>query len=88
MNNEITDIKDDIVKEIKAQTMVSVPEDVLQSLIWNAELHFAGMGKPEEAVNRQCRELQRYISAGKPEEEEFSFAEFDNVEFVNFGKRG
>jgi len=75
--------------KFKEEGMVSVPEMVLQDLIHNCRLAVAGMGRGEEAVGHQCRELQRYIDAGKPtvEEEEMSFEEFENVEFVNFGKR-
>ena len=91
MSNEITDIKDDMVHEIIEQKMVSVPEDVLQSLIWNCELATAGMGTGEALVGRQVRELQRYISAGQPvpeDEEEICFLTgYENVEFVNFKKR-
>jgi len=77
------------ISKIKDENMVTVPKLILQGLIWNSELAVAGLGKMDEVVCHQTRELQRYIDAGEPtvEEEEMSFAEFDNVEFVNFRKR-
>ena len=74
--------------EMKEEEMVSVPKQVLQSLLWNYELATAGMGKGEELVGRQRRELERYIQASYPDEDEadFSFEELANVEFVNFRK--
>ncbi len=48
----------------KDENMVTVPKQVLQGLIWNSELAVAGLGKMEEVVGHQCRELQRYIDAG------------------------
>ena len=77
------------ISKIKEEEMVSVPKQVLQGLIWNSELSVAGMGKMDEVVCHQTRELQRYIDAGEPtvEEEELSFEEFNNVHFVNFKKR-
>ena len=74
--------------EMKEEEMVSVPKQVLQSLLWNCELATAGMGKGEELVGRQRRELERYIQASYPDEDEadFSFEELANVEFVNFRK--
>ena len=74
--------------EMKEEEMVSVPKLVLQSLLWNCELATAGMGKGEELVGRQRRELERYIQAAYPDEDEtdLSFKEFANVEFVNFQK--
>ena len=79
----------DKVEQISKGEMVLVPVDVLQSLIWNCELAVAGMGKGEEMVADQCRELQSYIStaAGVPMPiDVFSFDEFENVEFVSFKK--
>jgi hypothetical protein len=70
---------------IKEVDMVSVPRQVLQDLIHNCELAVAGMGKGEEVVGYQCRELQRYLGE-EPSGEEISFDEFDNVDFVNFKK--
>ena len=46
-----------MIAEIKEEEMISVPKQVLQSLIWNCELATAGMGKGEESVGRQCCEL-------------------------------
>ena len=85
--------------KIKEEDMVSVPEHVLQCLIWNCELAVAGTGKGEEAVGSQCRELQRYIDGANPaveNEEEFILEPFSlndplieafkNVKFVDFKK--
>jgi hypothetical protein len=72
--------------EIKEEEMISVPRGVLQSLVWNCELAIAGMGAGEKLVARQCRDLERYLQAGLPDETELSFEEFKNVEFVNFRK--
>lgn len=77
---------------IDEDTMISVPAQVLQSLIWNYELNIAATGptsKCEEAMEEQCGVLQGYLT---PEgyvdpNEGFSFDDFDNVEFVNFRKR-
>ena len=79
----------DKIEQINKEDMVLVPVAALQSLIWNCELAVAGMGKGEEMVADQCRELQRYIStaAGEPMPTDgFSFDEFENVEFVSFKK--
>jgi hypothetical protein len=75
----ITDIK-------KGEEMVSVLKQVLQGLIWNSELAVADMGRGEEVVATQCRKLLRCIGE-EPTDDEISFDEFDNVEFVNFWKR-
>jgi len=73
--------------KIKEEGLVSVLKQVLQNLIDNCELAVAGVG--EEYVGRQCRELQRYIQAKYPnvDETEFTFDEYENVEFVDFRKR-
>ena len=78
-----------MIEKIKEENMVSVPKEVLQDLVWNCGLAVAGMGKGEEAVGYQCRELQRYLDAGEPtaDEEKISFEGYDNVEFVDFRKR-
>jgi hypothetical protein len=83
MNTETTNISKN------KEGMISVPKQTLQALIDNCELAVAGMGVGEEYVGRQCRELQRYLDAGQPSvtEQEISFSEFDNVEFVNFRKK-
>jgi len=78
------------ISKINDKEHVSVPVNVLQALIWNCELAVSGMGKGEELVADQCRILQRHISdaAGVPMPEDvFSFDEFENVEFVDFGKK-
>ena len=75
-----------MITDIKEVEMVSVPRQVLQDLIHNCELAVAGMGKREEFVGHQCRELQRYLGE-EPTDEEISFDEINNVEFVNFPKR-
>ncbi len=80
----------DKIEQISKEEMVSVPVMVLQSLIWNCEIAVAGMGKGEQMVADQCRILQRHIStaAGVPMPSDgFSFDEFDNIEFIDFGKR-
>ena len=72
--------------------MISVPAQVLQNLIWNYELNIAATGptsKCEEVMEEQCGVLQGYLT---PEgyvdpNEGFTFDDFDNVEYVNFGKR-
>lgn len=82
------------IKEVEGG-MVSVPMQVLQSLIWNAELAIIGMGAGEQAVNDQCAELKRYITAAQPAEvrnagEGFTLEPFDplhNVVAVDFGTK-
>ena len=74
-----------MITDINEVEMVSVPRQVLQDLVDNCELAVAGMGKGEEVVGHQCRELQRYLGE-EPTDEEISFDEFDNVDFVNFKK--
>ena len=80
----------DKIEQFNKEKMVEVPVDALQSLIWNCEIAVAGTGKCEEVVADTCRELQRYISdsAGVPMPSDgFSFDEFENIDFVDFGKR-
>lgn len=85
--------------KIKEEHMVSVPEHVLQCLISNCELAIAGIGKGEEAVVSQCRELQHHIDGANSaveNEEEFILEPFSpndplieafkNVKFVDFKK--
>ena len=74
-----------MITDIKEVEMVSVPRQVLQDLVDNCELAVAGMGKGEEVVGHQCRELQRYLGE-EPTDEEMSFDEFDNVDYVDFKK--
>jgi hypothetical protein len=76
-------------------TMISVPAQVLQDLIWNYELNSAWTGptsRCEELMEKQCEALQVYLTDADIDPdaaalEGFSFEEFDNVEFVNFRKR-
>jgi len=72
--------------------MISVPETLLQDLLWNVELFWAGE-EPDSAMEKaivcQAEELQSYLI---PEDyvdpnEGFSFDEFDNVKFADFKKR-
>ena len=74
-----------MITYIEKVEMVSVPRMVLQDLVDNCELAVAGMGKGEEVVGYQCRELQRYLGE-EQDGEEISFDEFENVEFVSFKK--
>jgi hypothetical protein len=72
--------------------MVSVPKMVLQDLIHNCELAVAGMGKGEEYVGEQCRELQGYLDAGEPigyvdPNEGFTLEPFNNIYTADFGKK-
>jgi hypothetical protein len=80
---------------IEDNTMISVPAQVLQGLIWNYELNTAGSGPTnicEETMAKQCDELQAYLT---PEgyvdpNKGFTLEPFtkgDNVHFVDFGKR-
>ena len=72
--------------------MVSVPDTLLQDLLWNVELNWAGeepASEMEKAIIHQAKKLQSYLT---PEDciepaEGFSFDEFDNVRFANFRKR-
>jgi hypothetical protein len=78
---------------IDKDTMISVPAQVLQDLLWNYELSIAATGpnsRCEELMEKQCGKLQKYLT---PEDyvdpnAGFTFDDFDNVEFVDFGKRG
>ena len=74
-----------MITYIEEVEMVSVPRQVLQDLVDNCQLAVAGMGKGEEVVGYQCRELQRYLGEERAGEE-ISFDEFDNVDFVDFKK--
>ena len=74
-----------MITYIEEVEMVSVPRMVLQDLVDNCELAVAGMGKGEEVVGHQCRELQRYLGEERTGED-VSFDEFDNVDFVDFKK--
>lgn len=78
------------IKEIEGG-MVTVPAMVLQDLIDNCQLAVAGMGRGEEAVGEQCRELQRYLTTALPTDyidpyEDFSLEPFSNIYPVDFGK--
>lgn len=88
-------MSDTNVKQIKEVTggMVSVPVEVLQSLIWNSELAVVGMGVVEGVVNKQCAELSRYLDAARPVDyvdpnEGFTLEPFSNVVQADFGNRG
>jgi hypothetical protein len=77
----------DKIKQIREVDggMVTVPAMVLQDLVHNCELAVAGMGKGEEYVGKQCRELQRYLDALLPADyvdpfEGLTIEEFNNVE--------
>jgi hypothetical protein len=61
---------------IHPDKMISVPAQVLQDLIHNAELACAGMGRGEHAVNRQCRTLQTCL--------DLDGQDAPNVTVVNF----
>ena len=73
--------------------MVTVPAQLLQSLIWNIELSKAGVEDLiawERAALEQCEELQPFLEgcdSDADEMEAFSFAVFDNVVFADFNKR-
>ena len=78
---------------ISEDKMILVPAQILQNLIWNFELGFAG-SEPiyafERAIVSHCDELQKYLVDADPsayEGDALSFEEFDNVIFANFGKR-
>ncbi|RKZ83934.1 MAG: hypothetical protein DRQ39_08915 [Gammaproteobacteria bacterium] len=80
------------IKEVDGG-MLLVPLVTLQALVDNCELAVSGMGRGEEVVGEQCRELQRYIDAAQPADyvdpyEGFTLEEFDNVLHVDFGARG
>lgn len=69
---------------IPADKTVIVPAQVLQDLIWNAELACAGMGKGEDAVHNQCQALQAYIDRVCPPKQEPVVTIDGNVTFANF----
>ncbi len=69
---------------IPADKMVIVPAQVLQDLIWNAELACAGMGRGEEIAGLQCRALQAYIDRVCPPDKEPMTTTDGNVTFANF----
>jgi len=87
----MSDINVKLIKEVDGG-MVTVPAMVLQDLVHNCELAVAGMGKGEEIVGEQCRELQRYLNALLPTDyvdpcEDFTLEDFDNVFHADFGNR-
>jgi len=72
--------------------MVSVPVTVLQDLIWNIQLGATSITEPnkcDEAIERQCDELQDHLNGEDyvDPNEGFSFDDFNNVVFADFGKR-
>jgi len=71
---------------IPADKTVIVPAQILQDLIWNAELACAGMGKGEDAVHDQCLALQTYIDRVCPPEMDPVITTNGNVTFANFGR--
>ena len=75
---------------LSENAMVTVPEVVLQDLIWNLELNFAAVEKLSpsiEAALSQAKELQNYLmSSGAWTEEDDVFL-FDNVVYVDFKSR-
>ena len=78
---------------ISEDKMILVPAQVLQNLIWNFELGFAG-SEPiyafERAIVSHCDELQKYLVDAYPsayEGDDFSFEMFDKVIFADFVKR-
>jgi hypothetical protein len=80
-----------LIKEVDGG-MVSVPAMVLQDLVHNCELAVAGMGKGEEIVGEQCRELQRYLDGALPAgyidpNEDFTLEPFTIIFPADFGKK-
>ena len=75
---------------LSENAMVTVPEVVLQDLIWNLELNFAGvenLSPSIEAALSQAKELQNYLmSSGAWTDEDDVFL-FDNVVYVDFKRR-
>ena len=75
---------------LSENAMVTVPEVVLQDLIWNLELNFAGvenLSPSIEAALSQAKELQNYLmSSGSWTDEDDVFL-FDNVVYVDFKSR-
>jgi hypothetical protein len=54
---------------IPEDKMILVPAQVLQNLIWNFELGYAGsepIHEFERAIVRQCEELQKYLVDADP----------------------
>ena len=74
-----------MITYIEEVEMVSVPRMVLQDLVDNCQLAVAGMGKGEEVVGYQFRELLRYLGEERAGED-IAIDEFDNVDFVDFKK--
>ena len=78
---------------IPDDTTVTVPAQLLQSLIFNIELGNAGaedLSAWEHAALRQCEELQTHLEGLDPdaaEMEGLSFDDCENVCFANFRKR-
>ena len=78
---------------IPDNTMVTVPAQLLQSLIWNIELGNAGaedLSAWERAALDQCEGLQTYLEGCDPdaaEMEGLSFDDCENVSFANFIKK-
>ena len=78
---------------IPDDTMVTVPAQLLQSLIFNIELGNAGaedLSAWERSALEQCEELQAFLEGLDPdaaEMEGLSFNDCENVSFANFRKR-
>ena len=78
---------------IPDDTTVTVPAQLLQSLIFNIELGNAGAEDLiawERAALEQCEELQAFLEGLDPdaaEMEGLSFDDCENVSFANFIKR-
>ena len=78
---------------IPSDTKITIPAGVLQDLIWNIELNFAGAEEESAAIIaalKQCNTLQKYLDALYPETkvtESFSFDDLANVTYVNFVTR-
>jgi len=72
--------------------MIEVPETLLQDLLWNIELNWAGeelTSEMEKAIVRQAQKIQDILT---PEGyvdpfEGFTLEDMGNVEFVDFRKR-
>ena len=73
---------------ITKETMIPVPAQVVQNLIWNIELNFAGSENASMAIQtaiKQCAEIQKYLDVLHDDDEsEFVLENFDNVVFANF----
>ena len=78
---------------IPDDTLVTVPAQLLQSLIFNIELGNAGaedLSAWERAALEQCEELQAYLEGLDPDAadmEGFTLLDCGNVHFANFRKR-